>query len=134
MSSNGVSCRHETADSVADDGERMQQIQERSNHDWFDREQKKPKTLKLESDQVVISNISKLLAQKKHLTLFLKSKSSHLTLKQFKQEKNKRAFQTIKTQKLSYIVKKEKSILQKEDLQNKLCKLFKRRKQQTKNT
>lgn len=86
----------------------MQQIQERSNHDWFDREQKKKKTktLKLESDQDVFSNVSKLLAQKKkqHLTLFLISKSSHLTLKQFKQEKNnKRAFQTIKTKLKNYL-------------------------------
>lgn len=52
---------------------------------------KKQKTLKLESDQVVISNVSKLLAQKKHLTLFLKSNSSHLTLKQFKQEKKQKS-------------------------------------------
>lgn len=113
-----LSCRRDTAESVADDGgSGRSKYKKRSNHDWLDREQKKnPKqNLKLESDQAVISNVSKLLAQKKkHLTLFLKSKSSHLTFKQEKQksipdDKNK-------TQKLSYIVKKDKSILQKEDL------------------
>lgn len=114
----------------------MQQIQERSNHDWFDRaKKKKPKTLKLESDQVVISNVSKLQAQKKNISLcswnlnraILHWNNLNKKKKSIPDDKNK-------TQKLSYIVKKEKSILQKEDLQNKLCKLFKRRKQQTKNT